>query len=236
MLRDKPALYSPVKEAHLSAVLESRQMAEEEKSVGKEKSIDESKTPTPEDFITRWPLYTPFNYPEFEAPNRISFHCQNLKCSKETTWALSRKRYDDDVWLRLVQYQCTLCQRNNIVVAYRDSQTGTRSFMGPSRTEQRTIVVAVQKIGQHPPLSIDIPKTLEKNLGEGAATLYKRGLINRNQGYGLGAVTYIRRVVEDKTDELIGLVSQLARSRNIDPQLLRRLRRSKRTGHVRPKA
>ncbi|MGD1215328.1 MAG: hypothetical protein ABR861_10125 [Terriglobales bacterium] len=199
-------------------------MAEEEKVVGTEKSIDEAKTVTPEDFITRWPLYTPFDFPEFQPPTRISFHCGWPKCLKETTWALNHRKYDNEVWLWLVQYQCTLCQRNNIVVAYRDSQTGTRNVMGPSGTEQRTIVVQVQKIGQHPPLSIEIPKMLAKNLGEGATSLYKKGLINRNQGYGLGAITYIRRVVEDKTDELIEVVAQLAASHNIGPEIVKKIK------------
>jgi hypothetical protein len=199
-------------------------MAEEETAVRTRKLTDEAKALTPEDFITRWPLYTPFDFPELEAPSRISFHCGGPKCLKETTWALSHKKYDHQVWLWLVQYQCTLCQRNSIVVAYRDSQTGTKNVMGPSGTEQRTIVVQVQKIGQHPPLSIEIPKTLAKNLGEGATSLYKKGLINRNQGYGLGALTYIRRVVEDKTDELIEVVAHLAESHSIDPEIVKKIR------------
>jgi hypothetical protein len=198
-------------------------MAEEDRATGKRKPVDESKALTAEDFITRWPLYTPFSYRDFEAPNRISFNCQNPECLKETTWAVSYRRYNNELWFWLVQYQCTLCQRNTIVVAYRASQSDTEDFIGPSGTEQRSFVAAVQKIGQYPPMSIEIPKTLEKNLGGGAAALYKRGLINRNEGYGLGAITYIRRVVEDKTDELIEVVSQLAKSHNIDSEVIKKI-------------
>ena len=93
---------------------------------------------------------------------------------------------------------------------------------GPPNTTR--VIVKVQKIGQYPAQSIDVPKGLEKNLGAYAISLYKKGLINRNSGYGLGAVTYIRRLVEDKTDELIEVAAQLAESHNIDAATVKKIR------------
>jgi hypothetical protein len=87
-----------------------------------------------------------------------------------------------------------------------------------------TVVTKVQKVGQYPAHSIDVSKGLEKNLGEEAIALYKKGLVNRNSGYGLGAVTYIRRVVEDKTNELIDVAAQLAESHNVDAEIVKRIR------------
>jgi hypothetical protein len=49
-------------------------------------------------------------------------------------------------------------------------------------------------------------------------------LINRNSGYGLGAVTYIRRVVEDKTNELIEVAAQLAESHHVDAGTVKKIR------------
>ena len=40
----------------------------------------------------------------------------------------------------------------------------------------------------------------------------------RNNGYGLGAAVYVRRVVEDKTNELIEVVAQLAEAQALDTQ------------------
>ena len=88
-------------------------------------------------------------------------------------------------------------------------------------------LVAVQKIGQFPALSISIPKALEKNLGDAHADLYKKGLINRNEGYGLGAVSYMRRVVEDKTEELIEVVARLAEAHNIEADTVKKIRAAK---------
>jgi hypothetical protein len=51
------------------------------------------------------------------------------------------------------------------------------------------------------PQSIEVPKGLENEHGEEGISL--KGLINRNEGFGLGILTRIRKVVEDKTNELI---------------------------------
>src|SRR6266446_4877773 len=109
-----------------------------------------------------------------------------------------------------------------------EERPGPRSSSGLSRAvaapRRITVVTKVQKIGQYPEQSIDVPKGLQKNLGKDAISLYKKGLINRNSGYGLGAVTYIRRVVEDKTNELIEVAAQLAESHNIDAAIVKKIR------------
>jgi hypothetical protein len=173
------------------------------------------KTLRSEDFFTNWPLYTPFEMEHFERPARISFHCG--ACGKETTWAISQSNFAGNPGFSWVQYQCTLCERQHLTITYLTSILGT----------SEPFVSRLQKIGQYPPLSIDIPKTLRKNLGEAATSLYKKALINRNQGYGLGAVTYIRRVVDDKTDELIEVVAQLAESHNIESKIVEKIRAAK---------
>jgi hypothetical protein len=131
-----------------------------------------------------------------------------------------------------IWYLCGLCNRKHLLVVYRESGHKERpaalratSFAHrPVPPSTVTVVTKVQKVGQYPAQSIDVPKGLEKNLGEEAIGLYKKGLINRNLGYGLGAVTYIRRVVEDKTNELINVAAQLAESHNVDAQIVKQIR------------
>jgi hypothetical protein len=191
----------------------------------------EAKKPiTPEEFITRWPLYSPAHVEGFYPPTRVSFHCDG-KCAKETTWLrMADPEYESlsaaQDGFKWVWYLCGLCNRNYLLVVYRESEHQKRQIkratgLPPTTT---TIVTKVQKIGQYPALSIDVSKGLEKNLGQNAISLYKKGLINRNSGYGLGAVTYIRRVVEDKTDELIEVAAQLAESHNVDALIVKRIR------------
>jgi hypothetical protein len=189
------------------------------------------KTFTSEDFVTSWPLYTPFKSDGFRPPGRISFHCE--QCGKETTWDRmndpdyqSIERLEEGFYW--IYYLCDLCRKRCLIVMYRVMETEERLKSSTSPLPSKvSVVTKVQKIGQFPALSVNIPKSLEKNLGEASKNLYKKALISRNEGYGLAAVTYIRRVVEDKTDELIEVVAQLAESHNIGPEIVQQIRAAK---------
>jgi hypothetical protein len=215
-------------------------MAEEEKPTAESPAATTEKPqPTSEEFITKWPLYTPFACPNgYTAPESVSLDCPG-ECRKETTWhQIRRESVIENIptaarfyW---VGYQCGRCKQKHLLVMYRDHHTEMRprrrvissGLTGrPASSLPRVqVVTQVQKIGQFPPLSIAIPKALEKNLGEDAAALYKKALINRNEGNGLAAVTYIRRVVEDKTEELIEVVAQLAEAHNVDLETVKNIR------------
>ncbi len=66
----------------------------------------------------------------------------------------------------------------------------------------------IMKIGQNPAPSIDIPPGLQKYLGEYEET-FKRGAINENQGYGIGAFAYYRRIIENIIDALLDDIAEL---------------------------
>jgi hypothetical protein len=53
----------------------------------------------------------------------------------------------------------------------------------------------VQKVGQFPPWSIRVDRNAEQILGQ-HVEIYKRGLTCESQGYGIGAFSYYRRIVE----------------------------------------
>jgi hypothetical protein len=191
---------------------------------------------TPEEFVTRWPLYTPAPVEGFHPPTRVSYHCDSLHtCRKETTWLrVNDPQYVDlpgsDGAFKWVWYICGLCNKKYLVIMYREIEHEDRPVQrwlsAPRPVGQSTmrVLTKIQKIGQSPAQSIDIPRGLEKNLGEEAISLCKKGLINRNSGYGLGAVTYIRRVVEDKTIELIEVAARLAESHNVEAGIVERIR------------
>lgn len=84
----------------------------------------------------------------------------------------------------------------------------------------------IQKTGQLPPHSISIPAKVERRLGS-AADFYKKGLICRNQGFGVGALSYFRRVIEDKTTDLIDTLADLAEARGIDQATVNEIRAAK---------
>ena len=191
-------------------------------------SKQQHKVLTPEDFITAWPLYTLLDVDgPLRTPESISFHCNH--CSKETTWKrMGESNYVDMPsadYFYWVYYKCGLCAKTYLLVIYRNAALKKEAGNSPGST--RNVVSKIQKIGQFPALSVNIPKALANNLGSASTQLYKKALVNRNEGYGLGAVTYIRRVVEDKTDELIEVVAQLAESHNIEAKIVEQIRAAK---------
>jgi hypothetical protein len=64
------------------------------------------------------------------------------------------------------------------------------------------------KVGQEPPWDITPDRDLEKMLGQ-HSYFYKRGLICESQGYGIGAFSYYRRIVDEIIDELLSGISDL---------------------------
>jgi hypothetical protein len=60
----------------------------------------------------------------------------------------------------------------------------------------------IEKVGQYPPWSID-PHPYVKEAAAEHLDIYKKGLINESQGYGIGAYAYYRRIVELVIDGLL---------------------------------
>jgi hypothetical protein len=178
-------------------MLQSPTMAEVPQSSQSEKA---EKVYSFEDFITIWPLYTPFSCMNgYLTPERISFVCEGPNCRKETTWA----RDEDTTYVSkgvshaYVNYTCGLCKQRSMVVMFRTFETelrdvarrvpippsiSSRPASPPPPLPKISVVTKVQKIGQFPPLSIAVPKALAKSLGATATSLYKKALINRNEG------------------------------------------------------
>jgi len=63
----------------------------------------------------------------------------------------------------------------------------------------------VYKVGQHPMWLSKIPKDIERELGDDAE-LYKKALRNMNEGYGIGACAYLRRLLEKYINPLLQLL------------------------------
>jgi hypothetical protein len=73
-----------------------------------------------------------------------------------------------------------------------------------------------EKFGQYPAFEINPPKELAKALTPERLALYKKGKTSRHHGYGLGALVYFRRLVEDTTDELLDLLVTAMRDTGSD--------------------
>jgi hypothetical protein len=188
---------------------------------------------TPERFIVDSPLFVKAPLENFNPPEKISLPCKTLiTCEKEltTTWErdyvqVTLKPSLADPSIYSIQYRCYRCNKQRFTVIYRlmdyeerlDQSSPPEGLPGaPSSLIKERVPVGVMKVGQYSQPSVRIPKELEKNLGKDDASLYVKALMSRNNGFGLAAAMYMRRVVENKTNELIDVAAQLAESHGID--------------------
>jgi hypothetical protein len=87
-------------------------------------------------------------------------------------------------------------------------------------------VTKVVKAGHYPKLEVTIPKEFENALGE-KRSLYLRGMTSRHNGYGIGALTYFRRLIEDTTDGMLGLLEEAMEAAKADHAAIEALRKAK---------
>jgi hypothetical protein len=63
------------------------------------------------------------------------------------------------------------------------------------------------KVGQIPELREAIEPKLNTALGD-SRQLYRKAIRSRNFGFGIGAVSYLRRIIEDTTESLMDLLHE----------------------------
>jgi len=166
--------------------------------------------------LTSWPLYKAFSYKGKGGhmteqiglhihtfgilPRMLSLHCS--KCSHDTLWETGNpKVYFAGQDFRETHYTCRNCGGQRITYFFRWAET----------TEGGVLV----KAGQCPPLTHEPPKELAKAFDQQDADYYRKALDCRNFNYGLGAVTYLRRIVEKRINDLLDLLAEVAEQEGI---------------------
>lgn len=81
----------------------------------------------------------------------------------------------------------------------------------------------IQKVGQLPIWLPAIPKDIENELGEDAE-IYKKALRNMNEGYGIGACAYLRRLVEKHINPLLQLMHDSKAEEGSTPEELEEIK------------
>ena len=164
-------------------------------------------------FLESWGLYRKLknqkSYSRYEVqrmPASLTIFC--TKCEEKTTWKTSKSNV---LGLSTEIFECADC-----------SDQRTAYFLKANFLDAGN-VYDLEKVGQFPGQSVDIPKEISKNLG-GSEKLYKKGLECCAEGFGIGAVAYFRRVVEDKTNDLLNTMADLAHEYGEETAVVDRIR------------
>ena len=146
------------------------------------------------EFLASGPLYSQLVLDEkargvIKLPETIELHCAG-ECGKLQTfqriWVKGDAEYDKG-WGKVVTYQCRNCGKKDQKFMY---------FWGDS---------GFLKVGQIPELREEIDPRLDAALGESRGP-YNKAVRSRSLGFGIGALAYLRRIVEDSADELMDLL------------------------------
>ncbi len=127
-------------------------------------------------------------------PKKVRMQCDECQ-GDATNWAISEGGHGKANTLTSVVYQCQNCQNSQITMYF---------YFTPHQGE-----LHLEKIGQFPKFEVKPPKELSKALGK-HRTLYIKGVTLRHHNYGLGALIYFRRLVEETADELLDLLENVA--------------------------
>ena len=148
-----------------------------------------------------WPLYRAFVYTGSAygfVPEEISLFCGNTKCQKEQQWFAKIYTGEQKSGWNGKEYTCKNCGKNvtRYYFFWTNYNDGTSRFF---------------KVGQYPPLQKEPPLRLSKKLSAVDHDLYRKALTSRNNSYGLGALSYLRRVVENRMNDLLDLLYEAAK-------------------------
>ncbi len=163
------------------------------------------------------PLYKPLAVPEeaifhesspkyIPALDELYLHCD--KCRRGQRFRCSTDKIPTGAtWLRFV---CKNCDHGlvHIGVLFAELQ--------------------VQKIGQFPPLQRTPPPELDSVMTDEDRSLYRNALTCRNSNFGLGAVAYLRRIVENRVNGLLEMLAADPEAHDVKPDELARVTEDRR--------
>jgi hypothetical protein len=166
-------------------------------------SFDDSRAAIKE-FIERKPLYVKLKVPLPDhlsqvIPDAVILTCS--RCKAERPYRDERPsgsgaglpppaRRDSGVYHFM--YTCTGCRKETI-----------RCWVYVDFEKEE-----IQKVGQIPMCLPTIPKDIKEELGDDAE-LYQKALRNMNEGYGIGACAYLRRLLEKYINPLLQLLYEV---------------------------
>jgi hypothetical protein len=171
-------------------------MPKEYKSVTSDEQLDEWLATA----LTSWPLYRELNYtnlPEHVlVPQFVALPCPNPICKKEQVWETVRRvlyTHDsrgDKRGFTQKTYKCRNCGDSSVTYYF---------YWSANASGHSTFF----KVGQYPELEERVSQSLEKALDTDDLGFYKKALRLRNFNLGIAALAYMRRVIENRMNDML---------------------------------
>jgi len=163
-----------------------------------------------------WPLYRKLKYKGSGAvsvlPRAFYLHCDHPNCRNNQTTVWEASFYSGETnkgGLYSKTYTCRNCA---------DSQT-TFYFLWEDEEDHSVFM----KVGQFPELEERVPEALEGMLDADDLRIYKTAIRLRNFSLGLGAVAYLRRIVENRMNDILDILYDAAKEHKVAAEVLGKL-------------
>jgi hypothetical protein len=182
-------------------------MAEKEIPVLDEKQL-EAKL---KEILETWPLYREFRYKGGEGSSTVPLHL-SLSCSycgKEQSWETHYAVSNQRTGFSGADYNCRNC----------DKRVTKYFFFWNTYTTYTEFF----KVGQYPPLEEVVSPGLQKALGKIDLAHYTNALRLRNFNMGIGAVAYLRRIVENHMNDVLDTIYEASLTATTSPNILSKL-------------
>ena len=170
--------------------------------------------------LTSWPLYRELNYTNFPeriaVPKFLELHCPN--CKKVQIWqtsitppsAYDREGENNKRGFTEKTYKCRNCGISWVTYYF---------YWNTNDSGQSTFF----KVGQYPELEETISGPLEKALDDDDLGFYKKALRLRNFGLGIASLAYMRRVIENRMNDMLDILHESAKEHGAPAGLLKEL-------------
>lgn len=141
-------------------------------------------------------------------PKRLRMFCDHTHCKQETWWDTDSTHFSfGSSFINNTTYTCRNCGNNRCYF-----------YFIWQEHEQANIFI---KVGQYPELEERVSQTLSESLGPADLKLFKNALRMRNFNLGLAAVAYMRRVVENRMNDMLDILRAAAEAHNdATPELI----------------
>lgn len=133
--------------------------------------------------------------------------CDDKKCGYESVWEISDQTvFFGSEFINQDKYTCRNCGSSTINYCY----------IWQERKQNNIFL----KVGQYPELEERVPGTLKGALDEDDLKLYRNALRMRNFNLGVAAVAYMRRVIENKMNDMLEILHEAAIAHNAQGEVV----------------